>query len=100
MALLLGLEDRPSAVFAISDEMAFGALAAAHGLGIKTPDELAIIGVDGHYLAEIMDLTTIDQHVGEHGVVAARRLVDVLEGIADAPKRLQIESDLVLRGSA
>ncbi|MFD1573019.1 LacI family DNA-binding transcriptional regulator [Agromyces cerinus subsp. nitratus] len=58
---------RPTAVFAASDEVAFGALRAAERLGIAVPRELSVVGVDGHEYAELFDLTTVEQYPGEQG---------------------------------
>jgi DNA-binding LacI/PurR family transcriptional regulator len=44
---LLSGPDAPTAIFAASDEMAFGVLAAARELGIEVPGRLSVIGVDG-----------------------------------------------------
>jgi DNA-binding LacI/PurR family transcriptional regulator len=74
--------NRPTAVFAASDEMAFGAIRAAERLGIAVPRELSIIGVDGHEYAEMFDLTTVEQYPGEQGRLA----VDVvLRLLAEGP---------------
>ncbi len=99
MNQLLKLDDPPTAVFALSDEMAFGAMAATRDCGLTTPDDVAIMGVDGHYLAEITGLTTIDQHVGQQGVVAARQLVALLDGAVEPARQIEIESNLIVRGS-
>ena len=40
----------PSAIFAASDEMAIGALLAARELGYRVPDDLSVVGIDGHEL--------------------------------------------------
>ena len=76
---------RPTAVFAASDEVAFGALRAAERLGIAVPRELSIVGVDGHEYAEMFDLTTVEQHPGDQGRSAVEVVLRLLgEGaIAD-----------------
>jgi DNA-binding LacI/PurR family transcriptional regulator len=61
---------RPTAVFAASDELAFGLMRAAERLGITMPGELSVIGVDGHEYAEMFGLTTIEQSPGEQGWLA------------------------------
>ena len=72
---LLGQPDRrPTALFAASDEMAFGAIRAAERLGIDVPADLSVIGVDGHEYAPMFELTTVEQHPGEQG----RLVVDVV----------------------
>ncbi|WP_379485782.1 LacI family DNA-binding transcriptional regulator [Novosphingobium soli] len=48
---LLALADPPTAIFASNDEMAMGALAAAHMRDIAVPDRLAIVGFEDNYFA-------------------------------------------------
>ena len=72
---LLSRPDRPTAIFALSDEMAFGAVIAARDLGLAIPDDVSLIGVDDHEVAEVMGLTTVRQRVVEHGALAARALL-------------------------
>jgi len=79
MATLLQLEGRPTAVFAMSDEMAMGALKAARSAGLSVPDDLSIIGVDDHELAHVLDLTTLRQDVADKGATAARWIVTDLQ---------------------
>ena len=52
---------RPTAIFAASDEMAIGALLAARELGYRVPEDLSVVGIDGHELGEFFRLTTVDQ---------------------------------------
>ncbi|MHB8961175.1 MAG: LacI family DNA-binding transcriptional regulator [Candidatus Limnocylindrales bacterium] len=78
MQHLLALDDPPTAVFAASDEMAFGALAAAREAGIDVPGRLSIIGVDDHDLAVLWGLTTVRQPVREQGRTAAAMLLRAL----------------------
>lgn len=79
MTRLLQLERRPTAVFAMSDEMAMGALKAVRSAGLSVPDDLSIIGVDNHELAHVLDLTTVRQNVADKGATAARWIVTDLE---------------------
>ncbi|WP_344294820.1 LacI family DNA-binding transcriptional regulator [Agromyces neolithicus] len=69
---------RPSAVFAASDEMAFGAIRAAERLGLAVPGDLSVIGVDGHEYAEMFGLTTIEQYPGEQGRLAVDVVLHLL----------------------
>ena len=79
-ARLLSLEHRPTAVFAASDEMAFGVLAAAATAGVAVPGELSVIGVDGHELSALVGLTTVCQPVADQGRLAAEMVLDALGG--------------------
>ena len=66
--------ERPTAVFAASDEMAFGAILAARDLGLSVPDDVSIVGIDDHDMAEFFGLTTVAQFPRQQGA----RAVDVL----------------------
>jgi len=77
---LLKQSDPPTAVFAMSDEMAMGAVHAARQAGIEVPQRLSVLGVDDHELAAPFELTTIHQSVADHGPLAARHLLDLLAG--------------------
>jgi LacI family repressor for deo operon, udp, cdd, tsx, nupC, and nupG len=81
---LLALDDPPTAVFAASDEMAFGVLAGAHRAGVRVPEDLSVIGVDGHELAPLVGLTTVEQPVTRQGALAARLVLAALRG--DQPR--------------
>jgi LacI family transcriptional regulator, repressor for deo operon, udp, cdd, tsx, nupC, and nupG len=104
MSALLSLPGgRPTAVFCQSDEMAFGALRALRRSGLRCPDDVSIIGVDDHELAETFDVTTMAQPVVDQAASAARWVVRALEEGLDA--HLPVEevvihpARLVLRGS-
>ncbi|MEN9620737.1 MAG: hypothetical protein RL499_930, partial [Actinomycetota bacterium] len=70
---------RPTAIFAGCDEIAMGITLAARELGISVPDELSIIGIDGHPLSEIFGLTTLAQQPGVQGARAVELLLTQLE---------------------
>ena len=62
--------------------MAFGALIAAWELAITIPGDVSLVGVDDHEIAEVMGLTTVRQHVVDHGARAADMLLRGLAGDA------------------
>ena len=94
--------ERPTAIFAASDEMAIGALLAARELGYRVPEDLSVVGIDGHELGEFFRLTTVDQFPLGQGERAADAILDELEA-ADAgtpreePRHLPYE--LIVRGT-
>lgn len=94
---LLRRADRPSAVFAASDEMAIGVLRTARELGIRVPEDLSVIGIDDHEMAEIFDLTTVAQPVHEQGRVAAQQVLTALEGKHWVPEQVVLPTRLVVR---
>jgi DNA-binding LacI/PurR family transcriptional regulator len=80
------LEQAPelTAIFAASDEMAMGTLLAARDAGLRVPEDLSVIGVDGHEVGELLGLTTIAQPAVQQGGDAARLLLAMIAG-GEAP---------------
>jgi len=72
---LLGLTKPPTAIFAASDIQALSVMKVARQLNLKIPSDLAIIGFDDIDVAELVDLTTICQHLDESGRLAAEILL-------------------------
>jgi len=85
MSQILLADDRPTAVFAMSDEMAFGALLAFREHGVQAGTDISIIGVDDHEFARVVELTTIRQWVPDHGARAARLLMAAVTAERDTP---------------
>lgn len=81
-ALLSQPGGRPTGVFCQSDEMAFGALRALRRSGLRCPDDVSVVGLDDHELAETFDLTTVAQPVLSQGAAAARWLIGQVEPTA------------------
>ena len=96
-ALLLSLAQPPTAIFASSDDMAAGALATAHHLQLKVPEQISIAGFDDAALAEVVwpPLTTIRQPTRELAYAAA----DLLFADADTPTHRALDFSLIVRGS-
>ena len=94
---LLALAEPPTAIFASSDEMAAGVLAAAHRMGIDVPGQLSVAGFDDTDLAQLVwpALTTIRQPVRDLGYAAADLLLQFDERI----ERRLLEHTLIVRGS-
>lgn len=104
MTALLALPDPPTAVLAMSDEMAFGALQALRAHGLRPGADVSVVGIDGHDLAPLADLTTVAQPVRRLGRTAALALVDQLyRGDTDAGRPpappIVLPTRLVVRGS-
>ena len=72
MAQLLDADDPPTAVFAMSDEMAFGALMALGARCLQPGVDVSVLGVDDHDVSRVLSLTTIRQEVALQGATAAR----------------------------
>jgi DNA-binding LacI/PurR family transcriptional regulator len=75
---LLALPERPTAIFAESDEMAYGAIRALRTAGLRVPHDVAVIGFDDHVHSELMDLSTVRQPVAEQARDLTLRLLGEL----------------------
>lgn len=93
--------DRPTAIFAASDEVAIGAMLAARDLGLRVPRDASIIGIDDHELAEFFGLTTIAQFPALQGRLAVDILMDQLQpGLVPPPAdNIPLPYELMVRGS-
>jgi LacI family transcriptional regulator len=103
---LLSLAERPTAIFAANDQMAYGVLAAAEARGIRVPEDLAVIGFDDIAVLAPMrpSLTSVRQPFQEMGRRAAETLLalahvhDVFDGgwydqVTHAlPPRLEVDA--------
>jgi DNA-binding LacI/PurR family transcriptional regulator len=98
MVELLALPERPTAVFAESDEMAYGAMRAIRRAGLRVPQDVAVIGFDDHATADLLDLTTIRQPVAEQGAELARAVLASLVALRE-PSDVVLKTELVVRGS-
>jgi DNA-binding LacI/PurR family transcriptional regulator len=97
---LLGRRHLPSAIFAESDEMAFGALRALRRVGLRVPDDMSVVGFDDHPMAEYFDLTTVAQDVRGQGRDIAEQLVGCVAEHSPTPTvQLRAPTQLVVRNS-
>ena len=71
-----------TAVFAISDNMAMGAMKAIRDAGKKVPDDISVIAIDGIEASEYMNpvLSTLCQPMEKMGNEAVKLLVNIIEG--------------------
>ncbi len=101
MTALLAASDPPTAVFAMSDEMAYGALMVLNQSGLRAGPDVSLIGVDDHEFAKVVGLTTIRQDVAEQGATAARGLLELLErrSTDGAPMAQDAPIELVVRST-
>jgi DNA-binding LacI/PurR family transcriptional regulator len=87
MKQLLSLRERPTAVFACNDMMAFGAILAINECGLSVPQDIAVVGYDDITFAAMFypPLTTIRQPLFEMGSLAAQSLIGRIRSGEAAP---------------
>jgi LacI family transcriptional regulator len=98
---MLTLPEPPTAIFACNDLMAMGVLRAAGELGLRTPENLSVIGYDDIDLASytIPPLTTIQQPKNEMGQAALQFLLNRIQDKNQAPQHILLPAKVVRRGS-
>ncbi|MHA7279486.1 LacI family DNA-binding transcriptional regulator [Arthrobacter sp. MDT2-2] len=98
---LLSRADRPTAIFAASDQMALGVYEAARQQGLRVPDDVSVIGFDDLPEAGWASppLTTVRQPLSEMGTLAARTLVRLIRGEPVESPRIELSTRLVTRAS-
>ncbi|QBD78813.1 hypothetical protein EPA93_23635 [Ktedonosporobacter rubrisoli] len=103
--LELPAEKRPTAIFASSDQMAYGVLSAAEAQGLRVPQDIAVVGFDDDPPSIHMRpaLTTVAQPYFELGQQGMRLLLSVIEGKGAgesepiSPARMLLHTRLVVR---
>ncbi|MEK3724342.1 LacI family DNA-binding transcriptional regulator [Paenibacillus sp. FSL H8-0034] len=100
-ALLQASEDRPTALFVLSDQMAVGVLAALREAGIGVPEDMELVGHDDNEIARftVPPLTTIHFPVEEMAKACFQMIVDVLHHQVVPPAARMFEPHLVIRQS-
>lgn len=104
---VLAAEERPTALFACSESMAFGIYDAAATLGLRIPQDLSVVGFDDLPEAQwaTPPMTTVQQPTAEMGSVALRILLDTIRdqrsprGRAGRTTRIELATHFLVRAS-
>lgn len=101
---LLSLEQPPTAILAMNDLMAAGAMRACEERGLSIPEDISLMGFDNREFAEFIrpGLTTMALPLRELGEKAAETLIGIVNGELPPVRRIQTEKPkcmLVERGS-
>ncbi|MFA9559056.1 catabolite control protein A [Evansella sp. AB-rgal1] len=97
METLLALEDKPTAIFASTDEMALGVIHGAQDAGYEVPNDFEVIGFDNTRLTTMVrpTLTSVVQPMYDIGAVSMRLLTkymnkeEVSENVVLLPHRIE-----------
>lgn len=98
---LLERKHRFTALFAYNDVSAIGAIRAIREAGLNVPHDISVVGFDDIEGAafHFPSLTTVRQPLHRMGSIAAKTMIDRLEGLAEWPKQMAVEPELVVRES-
>jgi DNA-binding LacI/PurR family transcriptional regulator len=93
---------RFDSVFAASDVMAVGAMAAIRRAGLRVPQDIAVVGYDDSALALFSDppLSSVRQPIEEMGREMARSILAQLGTSRQVPRSVVLATELVVRGSS
>ncbi len=90
-----------TALYAMNDVMAFGAMAAIREAGLRVPEDIAVVGFDDIRLARFSTpaLTTMHEPNVEHGRRAGEMLIDLINGVTPREKHALLATRMIIRQS-
>lgn len=97
---LLQQPERPTAIFAGNDTLALGVLKAARELGLRVPEDVAVLGFDDADFAEYIGLSTVSQSLEESGRLAVEMLLSMLAEPARMNRHVQLPLKVIERETA
>ena len=102
MSRLLGLEQRPSAVFTVNNLVALGAIETVREAGLEVPRDVALVCFDDiEYASRLYPfLTAMEQPAQMFGALGAQLLLDRIEGRApERPNEVVLPGEFIIRKS-
>lgn len=104
MKKLMGrLKELPDAVFATSDEIAYGAIDAIKESGLKVPEDIAVAGFGNDRMSNLIEpkLTTVELPYRKMGIYGARILFDMIEDKTDRQevRKIKLQTKIRIRKS-
>lgn len=103
MQELLALPEatRPTAIFAVNDLCAEGALRLMNERGLRVPEDFSLVGYDGTWYATLVrpPLTSVYMPIAEMAAQAVRMLIELIEGREVAERQPVLPVHLVVRDS-
>jgi len=101
MKYFLELPERPTAIFAATDEMAIGAIHCIQDMGLKVPEDISVISVDNIRMASMVrpQLTTVAQPMYDIGAVSMRLLTKLMKKESVEQAKIILPHELLMRQS-
>ena len=90
-----------TAIFCCSDNFAAMMINACENIGIRVPQDISIMGFDDYLSGRLFrpGLTTMHQDISEKGAIAARTLIDMVQGNEPETHQIIMKTKLVVRDS-
>ncbi len=96
---ILSKSVKPDVFFAASDLQAVGVIKAAREMGLRVPEDIAVIGFDDIDLADYMGITTINQSLDQSGQTAVDLLLGQMKDHDTAVKHISYQLKIIERYS-
>ena len=99
--LLLSRHLKPTAIFALSNNISLGVIKATREAGLRIPEDLSLLSFDNYTYMDYMEppLTRVGQPVEDMAILAAKILFDRIEGIAPGATQLRL-SPTIIQGAS
>lgn len=100
---LWALPERPDAIFSASDYGAIGCAKGALDLGVRIPEDLALVGFANEPFSELLTpaLSSVDQQTNRMGRTVARRTIAAIQGESiEGDQRMVLAPGVVVRESS
>ena len=100
--LLMSRQQRPTAIFALSNTIMLGALKAIREAGLRIPEDVALISFDNNLYMDYMtpSITRISQPVEDMAKLAVKILLDKIKGASNCGSQLRLSPIMVAGESA
>lgn len=97
---LMALPNPPTAIFCANDGAVFGAIQAAHAMGVRIPEDVSLVGFDDHAMSGAFQppVTTVRQPLDAMGAAALRAIVHLSRG-EDLPPDTTFHTSLIVRAT-
>jgi DNA-binding LacI/PurR family transcriptional regulator len=101
MKTLLKIDPLPTAVIAVSDSMALGAMQTIKEAGLHIPQDISVVGFNNAPFTGMVDppLTTVDAPLYQLGQTGAKILHQLIEGSTSPPRTTILPTSLITRQS-
>ena len=95
------IPQKPDAVFAASDMMAYGAMRALREANLRIPNDVAVVGFDDIPASSkpVPPLTTVRQPVSQMGIKTVEVLINLIENGIKSTQQIIMDTELVVRES-
>lgn len=99
--LLLNMDERPTAIFALSNTITLGAVKAVREAGLRIPEDVSILGFDNNMYMDYMTpaISRISQPTEEMGKIGFKILFDCIKSGTRCKTKIELAPTLILRES-